>query len=456
MRDLKIILLLFVVLNSFQIQAQGLEERLNVYIKGELKKINIPDLTVLVVHQDSIVYHKKFAAQATDSSRYYIGSVSKSLTATGVLKLVSENKLRLDQNVNEIVPELHFVNNTAIVSIRHLLNHTSGIKKADGFRKLNVSSGETFNIELDSNPGGRFQYSNLNYSVLGVVIERVSGQKYSEYMKDQVFSPLDMVSTTGGIISPNKILEHYQYFGGAVPADQANYSESHIPSGFILSSGKDLANLLAMNINKGVYQGERFLDSSLVESMHASWDGSEFGYGMGWRNGNINGKRFLQHLGSTAVSYSGVFFFPDDGIGLVVLSNTNSLWFAEDLMLGILQIISGDNPSETSRFEFFFRYIVAILLLTIPIYTIRKTWQSVKKSQREDVPGMAKKIGSNFVLLILLIWLFPKIAEIPFSGFLLLQPDIGVLLILPSLCIILYSITLILFFLIKRNETIKT
>lgn len=420
-------LCLFAALN---LNAQN-KTRIPNYLEKELQKFNIPNLEILIVEDDSITLHKRFGYSAESENMYYIGSSSKSFTALGVLKLIQQERLSLNTRVIDIIPEISFSPSDSLVTIKNLLHHTSGISKRAGFDilpTLNELKNSSFNIQLEFRPGEKHEYSNMNYALLGLVIEKISGMTYCQYMDKEIFNPLEMAHTIcdPAEIEFNQVLPQYQYFG-PVPfkSSQIGYATTSIPAGFIMTSATDLAHYFEMNLNNGRYGDQQILGPELLEVMHTSWNGSNVGYAMGWKRGEFNGKPFLQHLGSTATSYSGIFILPDDNVGFTILTNSNSLHFTENLMRGVMQIITGKNPQPASRFEYYLRIgvlgilLLLILKLSISIYRLFRGKISINQKKQK------KKVAVSSVILIAVILGFPYVANIPFFIFLRVQPDIG-------------------------------
>lgn len=409
--------------------------QLDKFLNEELSTLTIPDIEVLVVNRDSILYNKS-KGKSLPSSKYYIGSVSKSLTSYGILKLIEQKKLSFDTKIVEIIPEIEFLNSQEKITVWHLLSHTSGIKKKSGFNRLpslDELQGKKFSIRNENIAPLKHEYSNLNYALLGLIIESTTGLSFKEYMYKFVFEPLKMNNSKIGSRDEltTQVINHYQYFGPfPINSIQLNYAQSSIPAGFICSSSKDLGKYLQVNLSNGKLNKESLIDSSLLQSMHTVWDDSEYGYALGWKKGKYNDYKFYQHLGSTANSYSGIFFIPERDLGFVFLTNSNSLNFSESIAEGILNILTGGKQKEVSRFELFLRIGILIgYLLIIGNFLfklIKLTKNNLSISKRRQVTNLIVNIS----LLIALFFVFPIIAQIPFSSFLKLQPDIGYLMLL--------------------------
>ena len=420
------------------LHGQGIKQRVDAYLVRELQKFNVPNMEVIVVTKDSVIYTKSIGMATSPQTPYYLGSVSKSLTAFGVLKLVEKGLLTLDQPVTTLIPTLRFTGGSTRLTVRHLLNHTSGIAKKAGFDALpplREVERTGFSLATTPVPGQKHEYSNMNYALLGLIIEKVSGRSFQEYMHEQVFSPLGMNHTLVGSSKQNEahVIAQYQYWGPfPIKSHQADYSLSAVPAGFICSSAADMGKYLRANLNKGTVGTGSVLDSGLVEATHTPWSKGKTGYAMGWNQGSYNGKRLLQHLGSTATSYSGIFIFPDDNLGIAVLTNSNSLGFSESTMEGILSIVTGGEAKSASAAEGYGRWLVVLLMLLLVGRLVYKLGLILRKG-RAHPTTKSKEISSLTVTIVCfsgIVFLFPTITNVPFVSLLELQPDIGFLTLL--------------------------
>jgi CubicO group peptidase (beta-lactamase class C family) len=350
----KVVYGILMILSCTNAICQGWKQPMDDFLSVELSKFNVPDMEVLVVNKDSILYSKSIG-KSTPSSTYYIGSVSKSLTAFGVLKLIEQKKLSFDTKVVDIIPEIQFHNSQEKITIWHLLTHTSGIKKESGFSYLPTMKeleAKKFKITNNAIEPLKHEYSNLNYSLLGLIIERTTGLSFGDYMHKNVFDTIKMNNTKIGNRDElsAQLINHYQYFGPfPVKSKQVNFAESSIPAGFICSSSADLAKYIQLNLSKGKLNNKSLIDSSFLNVMHTVWDKGEYGYAMGWKQGRYNNYKFYQHLGTTANSYSGVFFIPEKELGFVFLTNSNSLYFSESIAEGILKY--SPKPRHSNKVE---------------------------------------------------------------------------------------------------------
>ena len=250
---------------------------------------------VLIAKNNQIIYQKSFGyaikennTQLTDSSLFQLASVSKVITGIGVLILYEQEKLKLEQKVSDILPGFPYPN----VTVKHLLSHRSGLPNYTYFcceylknDQTQLSNQDVFDLMVEHNPkpyfkeGLRFNYSNTNYALLALIIEKISGKSYSAFMQEELFTPLGMHHTctlptldfmnkhlTFGYTVSYKRVENDRFDG--VVGDKGIYTTTH--DLFLLSAA--------------LYQGK--LLSKETQNMAFSPNSPEkkqSNYGLGWR-----------------------------------------------------------------------------------------------------------------------------------------------------------------------------
>src|SRR2546425_1299950 len=184
------------------------EQTIESYVDTQVRNARYPGLAVGVVHADGGRYARGFgvadpAGQAvTPHTPFIIGSLSKSFTALAIMQLAEQGKLDLDTSVQRYLPSFVTADQDAssTITVRHLVNQTSGIPKS-AVKELQVGGGdETIEdavhqldrVHLTAPIGTTFQYSNLNYVTLGLIVQVVSGEPYGTYVERHIFAPLGM------------------------------------------------------------------------------------------------------------------------------------------------------------------------------------------------------------------------------------------------------------------------
>lgn len=297
-----------------------------------------PGASVSVIRDGEIVYSEGFGSAQLEygipvgpTTIFHVASVSKQFTAMAVLLLVADGELSLDDDIREYldwVPDLG-----AVITPRHLLSHTSGVRDqwellyTAGWRMDDVITKEDIRRlmskqrELNFEPGSRNLYSNMGYSLAAELVQAVSGQPFDAFVKERIFDPLGMTRTHAHD-DHEHIVEgraySYRAFDGGFRNAVLSFANHGATS--LFTTSEDLVRWLD-NFRTGAVGG------SMLEEMttrtHLN-DGEEISYGLGVVIGDYRGRAMVQHGGSDAGFRSQVIWFPDDRVGIAVLSNLAS------------------------------------------------------------------------------------------------------------------------------------
>ncbi|HSU26629.1 MAG TPA: serine hydrolase domain-containing protein, partial [Pyrinomonadaceae bacterium] len=325
-----------------------------------------PSASVAVVKDGQVAYLKAYGTArlesntpATPAMRYSIGSISKQFTAAAMLLLQEEGKLSLDDKVGKYLPDLTRANE---VTIRQLLSHTSGyqdywpqdyvmpmmLKPVTADKILEMWARKP----LDFEPGTKWQYSNTNYVIAGVIIEKVSGMPLMEFLQKRVFTPLKMTSVSDidrarlGDTDPTGYLRYA--LGPLRPAPKEG-------PGWLFAAGE-----LAMPAQDLAKWDISIIDQKLLKP--ASY--SEFGrdtllatgvgtnYGLGVDVAMLSGRRALSHGGEVSGFTAENIVFPDDRAAVVVLTNQDAVGTAGDIANAIAPLLfSTNDPATPAKLE---------------------------------------------------------------------------------------------------------
>ncbi|SFC45265.1 CubicO group peptidase, beta-lactamase class C family [Parapedobacter composti] len=295
-----------------------------------------PGASVTISRRGEIIYHRHFGMAdlehgipVTDSTRFEAGSVSKQFTATAVLLLAHEGKVSLDDEVRKYIPELPDYGQP--ITIRHLLNHTSGLKDWGSIAAIGGwprgSRVYTNDIALDyivrqpdlnHPPGEEYLYSNSNYTLLTILLERVSGQSLAAFTEERFFKPLGMTQTLWRTdfreIVPGRAIG-YQQGSGAYLMDMP--FENTYGHAALLTTTRDLDRW-------NTSWGRAHFDESLLALRTARGilnNGDTIDYAGGVRIGDQGTKRVVHHSGATAGYRAWLSYFPGEDLSIVYLSN---------------------------------------------------------------------------------------------------------------------------------------
>lgn len=336
----------------------------------------VPGMSVSVVEDGKVVYAKGFGSRdleknipATKDTLYGIGSCTKSFTALGIMKLVERGELSLKDEITDYLP-IDWEND---IKIHDLLTHSSGmpslgsalvrIERLSGIgdRGVPLSGLEDFYIhlanakdEIAAEPGEEFFYFNSGYSLLGEIIEEVSGKSFSEFINDEILEPLEMENSTFDYEKEEDRDITTPYLVKEEGPEETPYplGETDYPAGGLLSSVIELANYIIMNMNQGKFKGEEIIDSDLLEKMHSPHIEGNLGeYGYGWRIDEFEEEKFVQHGGSIGVG-GGLLCFRND-IGVAIAANTvpTSSAAFEEVAKKIIKIIEDEMEEDLVSFQ---------------------------------------------------------------------------------------------------------
>lgn len=268
----------------------------------------------------------------TATTNFRLASITKQFTATAVLTLVQDSLLMVETPIRKILPELPPA--TEGITIRHLLNHTSGIIDyedfvADTAMNPQITDAGVLEILRDKDslyftPGEKYRYSNSAYALLALVVERISGKSFASYLKDRIFLPLGMDNTVAyekGITEvPNRAFGHDKKDGNWIRRDQSSTS-AVLGDGGIYSSVTDL-----FKWDQALYTDAILSDSLRLKMFEYQQlnDGETIPYGWGFHlKKNEKGDEVVYHTGSTT-SFRNIFYrIPGKKLSVILLTNRN-------------------------------------------------------------------------------------------------------------------------------------
>ncbi len=290
---------------------------------------------------------------------FFIGSNSKFFTALAVMQLAEAGKVDLDAPVQHYIPWFRVADPdaSALITVRHLLNQTSGLTEragrgatlAAGMHPLEPAVRALATTGLARSPGAAFEYSNLNYTTLGLVVEMAAGEPFDAYLKTHIFEPLNMHHTYTAIEDAQRdgLASGYRYWFGFPVAFDAPGHGGTVPAGGIISTAEDMSRYLAMYQGGGRYRGQVVLSPAGIDQMmqpgppqkRGAFAGA--GYGMGWFTGPWGGVDASYHPGDEPGAHAGMVLVPQGNWGVIVLFNVGIHGGALPGLLAIEQSVTG-------------------------------------------------------------------------------------------------------------------
>jgi CubicO group peptidase (beta-lactamase class C family) len=323
------VILLFVTLC---VAEDGISAKVDGYIKAEMQKQRIPGLSLAVIKDGQVVLAKGYGHANVEhqvpvkpETIFQSGSVGKQFTATAVMMLVEEGKIGLNDRINKYFTDAP--ESWKDIAVRHLLTHTAGTTdypKDFDFRR-DYTEDELLkraaSIPLIFHPGEKWSYSNLGYMMLGILVSKVTGKFYGDFIQERIFNPLGM--NTARIISEVDIVPNRAAGYRLVNGDLKN---QQWVSPTLNTTGDGSLYLTALDMAKwdAALYGEKILKKSSLEQMWTAVKlngGQTHPYGFGWGLGEMRGRRIIEHGGAWQGFKSYIARYVDDKLTIVVFAN---------------------------------------------------------------------------------------------------------------------------------------
>ncbi|HLK60361.1 MAG TPA: serine hydrolase domain-containing protein [Chthonomonadaceae bacterium] len=316
-------------------------EKVDRFIRQVMEATHIPGISLAVVRDGKVVKATAYGVANVDyqvpakpETVYLLASITKTFTATAILMLVEEGKIGLDEKISRYLPDTPEA--WSAITVRHLLTHTAGLKDRFEGRTpaewlLNFTTDQMYQSarsqSLDFKPGEHWQYSDQGFFLLGMIIEKVTGKTYRQFLKERIFQPLGMTATT--TISQFEIIPNLAS-GYTLDKGTLYHNNRRTDYGLVSHFGI-VSNVLDMAKFDAALDTDRLVKRATLEQMWTPArlaDGSEvrfqgaYSYGFGWFLSDFFGHRIIQHGGSTGTAFWRV---PGDHLTVIVLTNLEQL-----------------------------------------------------------------------------------------------------------------------------------
>jgi CubicO group peptidase (beta-lactamase class C family) len=306
-------------------------------IMADFASLDGPGASVLVMDHDSVVFKKAYGLASvkdqtliTTATNFRLASVTKQFTAMAILLLKEQGKLSLDDKILKFFPDFPLYGKE--ITVRNLLNHTSGLIDYEDF----VPDTQTYQV-LDADclklmfkaeslyfpAGTQYRYSNTGYALLALIVERTSGKRYADFVKENIFDKTGMTTSVAyenGISTvSDRAYGHSLMDGKWIETDQSNTSA-------VLGDGGIYSNVEDMSRWTSAIWNYQLIPESLQKQAWADArvkDGSPIPYGMGWHTEMYRGIHHPHHAGSTRGFRNHILVFPERKFMVVILTNRN-------------------------------------------------------------------------------------------------------------------------------------
>ena len=351
-------LFIFAVALAAMFACTSKQDQFNEEVKAIMERNNNVGLALVAVNNGEVVLNETYGVKNIETGEpiakddiFRIASISKSFCATAVMQLVEQGKLSLDQDVSELVGfEVRNPNfPDKAITVKMLLSHTASMSDANGYFSLNVlnpDSSATWKQAWNNYaPETGYEYCNLGYNTLGTIVERVSGERYDQYIVNHILNPIGVY---GGYevlsLDSTKFVNIYTWDGEkneyihkpaayAKRADEiANYvfgqsTPVFSPTGGLKISAQDLAKVMKMHMNLGTTpEGTQIISKESAEAMQSivapkTDEGDAYGFAIRTSKQLLDGHTMIGHTGSAYGVYTSMFWNSERNFGFVVMTN---------------------------------------------------------------------------------------------------------------------------------------
>jgi CubicO group peptidase (beta-lactamase class C family) len=435
---------------------------IDAYVTARMKDLHIPGVAIGIVKSHQIVYLKGFGIAdpsgrpVTPQTSFRLASVSKTITALAIMQLVEAGKVELDAPVQSYLSWFRVGAETTqshdeslAITVQHLLYHTSGIPQNAGNDNLfngdlsdaalenNVR--QLFSVRLNRPAGTTYQYANLNYDMLGLIVQAVSGQSYESYIQEHIFTPLRMhgsFTSQAEAHAQGMATGYRQWFGFPVPASLPDDRATR-PSSFLISSAEDLTHLLIAELNGGRYGNSVVLSPEGIDTMQrpvTPIGETSLRSGMGMEVGQVDGVYIAGKTGGTANYNARIVLLPQDRWGVVVLANTFDIGLGDQfdtLANGIVAIlVSGQAPNVwpapsgggNAMMKFILAAVVIFQIFTL--FRVHIALRSVSRDWRRLTRHIGVPLVLDVTLAMILLLAVPSFMNTPLRFLRYFAPDI--------------------------------
>ncbi|MDP5169748.1 MAG: serine hydrolase [Bacteroidia bacterium] len=324
-------------------------KKLDDYVTAAMETWSVPGLSIAVVQKGEVIWSKGYGLSdvenkvpVTDQTVFAIGSSSKAFTALAVAMLVEDGLIKWDEPIKTYLPDFEMQDPVATEEMTaiDLLSHVSGLPRHDlawyGSPKTREELYESLQyLEPTESFRGGWQYQNLMFMTAGVLIERVSGKTWEEFVQLRILDPLGMTSTSTSLkgLEANKLAaKGYEEKEDEIVLMPYKNIDNIGPAGSINSNVGDMAKWMNMMLYGGMVDTNRVVEAAAVSAVQrpraimpsgVNEDRFYLLYGLGWMITSYRGHLMVEHGGNIDGFSAGVCLLPQDSIGIVVLTNKN-------------------------------------------------------------------------------------------------------------------------------------
>jgi CubicO group peptidase (beta-lactamase class C family) len=386
---------------------------IDAYVAEQMRRLHIPGASLAVIEGDRIAHHRGFGRARpggevpTPQTPFFIGSITKSITALAVMQLVEAGKVELDAPVQRYLPWFRVANPeaSAQMTVRHLLNQTSGLPlwpseipmgdfdDRPGAIERRVRALST--LEITRPVGSKCEYSNFNFDIVGLIVEVVSGEPYSDYIRRHIFDPLEMrhsYASRPAAKQDGLAVGYRHWFSFPFPASEVRLPAGSLPSGLLISCAEDMAHYLVAHLNGGSYRNVQILPSAGIDEMHRGVMELKMGelsgelYGMGWFDIDLGQEKTYSHGGNVPDFSAFMALVPGQKRAAVLLLNADPYGLpivTAEIGMGVTALLAGQQPPPIKLD--FIQWVIRLLpvIPLLQVVGVLATMQLISRWQRD-------------------------------------------------------------------------
>lgn len=361
--------------------AQSLPDDFDETVIANMETWHAPGLGLAVVKDGRTVLTKGYGVKSfetmdlvNENTLFQAGSTTKAFAAMSIAMLIDQGKVSWDDPIIKHIPEFRmkdkYVQNN--LTIRDAFSHVSGVGQISNINMFigkNIDETWALMAEVDQSASfrRRWEYNNTTFALTGRVVERVSGLKFHEFVKENILNPLGMSDThlldQEVRDDPNRAQAHQHYDGVdyEIPYPYIEYTQS---AGMINSTPVDMAKWMKFLLAGGVWNGERLVSQEHIEEMMtpqvllapsdiypaaASYDHNYYSYGLAWFVHDFRGRKMAMHTGSINGMIAIIGLIPEENIGVYVFINSDHIEYRHALMYQVLDTLMGETGTDWSE-----------------------------------------------------------------------------------------------------------
>lgn len=381
------------------------------YVQEIYETSRSPGMSYSIVSGDEVHYgHKGVDGdgdRVTDSTPFLWGSVAKTVTAALIMHLVEQEDIELDDPVVEHLPDFELAEGEPVddITIRHLLNQTSGLDVSSGgtddFSERDDPYAEAVadlaDATLNYPPGEQHQYTSSNYVILGALIEEVRDTDFATVASRFFFLNIGYESLITDSDLAQRVTPGHSYAYGQAVGVPFEYDDAGAAYGYLGGTIEQLTAFATMLLNNGEYDGVQFLQPESVEAMATETVEltNSMDYGLGLRVHDANddlGERTYWHGGAVNGYVANMVLLPDSGQAIVIVRNIYGLFHDGELAfdgVNVARVLAGGQPLDTPRDSSYpyilFGFSTLVLLLTALIgWSLWRFWKIPRPTERRS------------------------------------------------------------------------